>query len=54
MIAGAVVPNNSPQELAAFIERPNQVKPGTAMPNLGLSTQEAQDVAEFLYALDQQ
>lgn len=45
-IAG-VLPN-SPQNLAAWIRSPQSVKPGNAMPDLGLSQREAEDIAAFL------
>src|SRR5204863_3404951 len=40
-IAGGAVPNNSPADLANWILDPPSVKPGTAMPKLGLSPDEA-------------
>src|ERR1700730_10524626 len=36
-IAGGAVPNNSPDDLAKWILNPQALKPGTAMPTLGLS-----------------
>jgi cytochrome c2 len=39
---------NTPQNLALWIRSPQSVKPGNAMPDLGLSAREAQDIAAFL------
>ncbi len=49
-IAGNTIPN-TPENLARWIMDPPSLKPGTAMPSLGLSQQEAQDVAAFLSSL---
>jgi len=45
------VPNNSPDDLAAWIFDPPAAKPGTAMPKLGLTTDEAAAAAAYLYAI---
>jgi cytochrome c1 len=45
------VPNNSPDDLAAWIADPQSLKPGTAMPVLGLSPDEAAAAAAYLYAI---
>jgi mono/diheme cytochrome c family protein len=50
-IAGGVVPNNSTQDLAAWIMDPPSLKPGTAMPKLGLSADEAAAAAAYLYSI---
>ncbi len=50
-IAGGAVPNTSPEDLARWIQNPPALKPGTAMPNLGLSAEEAAAVAAYLYTL---
>jgi cytochrome c2 len=50
-IAGGAVPNNSPDDLAKWILNPPALKPGTAMPNLGLSADEAAAAAAFLYTI---
>jgi len=39
---------NTPDNLAAWIRRPDSVEPGTVMPTLGLTEQEARDVAAYL------
>lgn len=47
---GGRVPN-SPEELVLWIRNPQAVKPGTAMPNLGVSDQDARNMAAYLYTL---
>ena len=51
MIAGGAVPNNSPDDLAKWIVDPPSLKPGTAMPKLGMSPDEAAAAAAYLYTL---
>ena len=46
-IAGNVY--NTPNNLAAWIRRPDSVEPGTVMPTLGVTDQEARDIAAYLY-----
>ncbi|MES2359821.1 MAG: hypothetical protein V4529_15900 [Gemmatimonadota bacterium] len=41
----------TPGTLVLWIRFPRNVKPGTAMPDLGVSEREARDVATWLYAL---
>lgn len=48
-IAGEVP--NSPENLVRWIRSPKSIESGTAMPDLGLSEQEARDVAAYLYTL---
>ena len=40
---------NTWENLVEWIENPQQVKPGTAMPNLGVAQDEALDIAAYLY-----
>ena len=40
----------SPQNLVYWIENPKEVDPRTAMPDLGVSPEEAADIAAYLYA----
>lgn len=42
---------NTPENLARWVRSPQSVEPNTAMPNLGLSDQQARDVAAYLYTL---
>jgi cytochrome c len=48
-IAG-VLPN-TPHNLTDWIANPREANPRTAMPNLGVTPQDARDIAEFLYRL---
>ena len=48
-IAG-VLPNE-PDNMVQWIENPQGVDPKTAMPNMGVKTQEARDIAAYLYTL---
>ena len=43
---------HTPQAMLAWLRDPPSVDPATAMPRLGLSEQEARDIAAFLYAQD--
>lgn len=49
-IAGNVP--NSPDNLVQWIMHPHSVEPGTAMPNLEVSEQQARDIAAYLYTLE--
>lgn len=48
-IAGEVP--NTPDFLIRWIEVPQAIEPGTAMPNLGVTEQDARDIAAYLYTL---
>jgi cytochrome c1 len=50
-IAGGAVQNTSEADLAKWIQNPSALKPGTAMPNLGLSQEQAAAAAAYLYTL---
>ncbi len=50
-LAGGAVPNNSPDDLKNWIEHPDTVKPGTSMPNLGLTDQQATRIVAYLELL---
>jgi cytochrome c1 len=50
-VAGVVT--NTPDHLIAFIVDPRSIDPQTAMPTTGISRQEAQDVAAYLYSIRQ-
>jgi cytochrome c1 len=42
---------NTPDNLVRWVRQPSAVEPGTAMPAVGLSEQQARDVAAYLYTL---
>jgi cytochrome c2 len=42
---------NTPANLATWIEHPQQVVPGNAMPDMGIKQRQAQDIAAYLYTL---
>jgi cytochrome c1 len=42
---------NSPDNLERWIQSPPTMKPGTAMPELGVTPQQAHDIAAYLYTL---
>jgi cytochrome c len=48
-IAGEVP--NTPDYLIRWIEVPQAIEPGTAMPNLGVPEGDARDIAAYLYTL---
>jgi cytochrome c2 len=47
IIAGRL--ENKPGNLMRWIMGPQQVSPGTAMPNLGVTPHDARDISAFLY-----
>jgi cytochrome c2 len=47
MLAGRL--DNSPDNLEKWIRDPQQVSPGTAMPDLNVGQRDAQDISAFLY-----
>ncbi|MGH9521561.1 MAG: c-type cytochrome [Terriglobales bacterium] len=42
---------NTPDNLVRWIISPKSIEPGTAMPELGLTEQEARDAAAYLYTI---
>ena len=50
-IAAGAVPNNGPDDLKKWIMNPPALKPGTAMPNLGLSDDDATRIVAYLETL---
>ncbi len=50
-IAGGAVSNSGPDDLKKWIENPPALKPGTAMPNLGLSDADATKIVAYLETL---
>lgn len=49
MIAGELP--NTPENLTRWIRHPRQVEPKTAMPDLGVTQNDANDIAAYLYTL---
>lgn len=49
-IAETVV--NTPENLVRWIQRPTEIRPRTRMPIMGVSEQEAKDIAAYLYTLE--
>jgi len=49
VLAGQVV--NSADQLVLWIVNPQRIKPATAMPNLGVTADDARDIAAYLYTL---
>jgi cytochrome c len=43
---------NTPENMANWIEHPQQMLPGDAMPEMGLSHEQAQTIATYLYTLE--
>ena len=48
-IAGKI--QNSPPNLIQWIENPQSLDPNNAMPKLGVTAEDAKDIAAFLYTL---
>ena len=48
-IAGSL--QNTPENLYRWIRKPQQVVPGSAMPDVGVSERQAHDIAAYLYTL---
>lgn len=48
-IAGVL--ENTPNNLFRWIAQPQEVQPGNAMPDLGVTQQQARDMAAYLYTL---
>lgn len=40
---------NTPANMAAWLEHPQRIKPGSAMPELGVTAGDARDIAAYLY-----
>lgn len=47
-IAGSLP--NTPHNLTRWLQNPQAIEPGTAMPNLAISRAEARDMAAYLYS----
>lgn len=50
LIAGQA--ENTPETLIQFLLDPNSVVPGTAMPTVNISEEDARDITSWLYTLD--
>lgn len=48
-IAGALP--NTPDNLMLWIQHPQRVEPGTAMPDLGVTPEDARNIVAYLYTL---
>jgi len=48
-IAGTL--SNTPENLRYWLQYPQSVEPGTAMPDLGVTEQDARDMGAYLYTL---
>jgi cytochrome c len=42
---------NTPPNLIQWIREPQEIQPGTAMPELGVTDQDGKDIAAYLYTL---
>jgi cytochrome c2 len=49
-IIGGALPN-TPDNMMLWIENPPSIAPNTAMPNLGVTPEEARDMVAYLYSL---
>jgi cytochrome c2 len=49
IVAGLLA--NTPEKMVAWIRHPQKVSPGTAMPDMGVSEQDARDMAAYLEKL---
>jgi cytochrome c2 len=43
---------NTPNNMVSWIEHPQRLLPGDAMPEMGLSHEQAQTIASYLYTLE--
>jgi len=50
MYLAGVLPN-TPDNMVRWIQRPRDIDPLTAMPNLGVNDADARDIASYLYTL---
>lgn len=48
-IAGNLI--NTPENLMHWIQNPQAIEPGTAMPDMNIDDQDARDIAAYLYSL---
>ena len=50
--AGGIFDVDDPEQLAAWLRNPQEVKPGSQMPNLGLSDEQIEALSAYLYTLE--
>jgi cytochrome c len=50
-IAGVLA--NTPENMVRWIMNPQEINPGTAMPDLGVTEGQARDIAAFLYSIEE-
>jgi cytochrome c2 len=43
--------HNTPENMVRWLRHPQQIVPGNAMPDMGLSEEDARDIAAYLYTL---
>jgi len=43
---------NTPQNLVPWLQHPQHIEPGTAMPEMGVTAADARDIAAYLYTLN--
>lgn len=48
-LAGRVT--NTPADMIRWIQHPQKIEPGTAMPEMGVTDSDARDIAAYLYTL---
>jgi cytochrome c2 len=48
-IAGYI--RNSPENMSVWLQDPQKVLPGNAMPSMGISLKDSRDITAFLYTL---
>jgi cytochrome c2 len=48
-LAGHLV--NTPENLVSWIRSPQSIRPGSAMPEMGIGEQDGRDIAAYLYTL---
>jgi cytochrome c len=49
-IAGYV--RNSPESMSVWLQDPQRILPGNAMPTMGISRKDSRDITAFLYSLE--
>lgn len=52
VFAGGLFDNDDPEQIAAWLRNPSEVKPGAQMPNVGLAEDEIDALVEYLQTLE--